>query len=189
MASACMGDIAILEVALRNHMDRQLSLISLEQSGTEDWYMAGLRFDDRTQRQIREAWGHLTIQQKKRHAHGHLVAALTFGFWRNLLENGGAIHAHWPDEGSADYENDLWRKGVVKAFPGGRRHALDTNDKWTRNYALDIPLPGENRRIALVDAVQACFDLAMIMDRDLYAWLMDNSKMNLVLNHEPQPNE
>ena len=80
MASACMGDIAILEVALRNHMDRQLSLISLEQSGTEDWYMAGLRFDDRTQRQIREAWGHLTIQQKKRHAHGHLVAALTFGF-------------------------------------------------------------------------------------------------------------
>ena len=131
MASACMGDIAILEVALRNHMDRQLSLISLEQSGTEDWYMAGLRFDDRTQRQIREAWGHLTIQQKKRHAHGHLVAALTFGFWRNLLENGGAIHAHWPDEGSADYENDLWRKGVVKAFLGGRRHALDANDKWT----------------------------------------------------------
>lgn len=79
-----------------------------------------------------------------------------------------------------------------------------------RNYALDIvktvhalrntvahheplvngiPLPGENRRITLADAVQACFDLAMIMDRDLYSWLMDNSKMNLVLNHEPQPNE
>lgn len=99
-----MGDIAILEVALRNHMDRQLSLIALEQAGTEDWYMAGLRFDDRTQRQIREAWGHLTIQQKKWHTHGHLLAALTFGFWRNLLENGGAIHARWPDEGSADYE-------------------------------------------------------------------------------------
>ena len=36
MASACMGDTAILEVALRNRMDRQLSLISFEQSGTED---------------------------------------------------------------------------------------------------------------------------------------------------------
>lgn len=36
MASACMGDTAILEIALRNRMDRQLSLISLEQSGTED---------------------------------------------------------------------------------------------------------------------------------------------------------
>ncbi|KAB7790055.1 Abi family protein [Bifidobacterium leontopitheci] len=210
MASACMGDIAILEVALRNHMDQQLSLISLEQSGTEDWYMAGLRFDDRTQRQIREAWGHLTVQQKKRHTHGHLVAALTFGFWRNLLENGGAIHAHWPDEGSADYENDLWRKGIVKAFPGGRRHASAANAKWTRNYALNIvktvhalrnrvahheplvngiPLPGENRRITLADAVQSCFGLAMILDRDLYAWLMDNSKMKLVLEHEPQPNE
>ena len=40
MASACMGDIAILEVALRNRMDRQLSLLALEQNGTEDWYMA-----------------------------------------------------------------------------------------------------------------------------------------------------
>ncbi|WP_190973009.1 hypothetical protein [Bifidobacterium rousetti] len=39
-----MGDIAILEVALRNHMDRQLSLIALEQAGTEDWYMGGAAF-------------------------------------------------------------------------------------------------------------------------------------------------
>lgn len=208
MASACMGDIAIIEVALRNHMDRQLSLIALERAGTEDWYMVGLRFDDRTQRQIRDAWGHLTIQQKKYYTHGHLVAALTFGFWRNLLENGGAIRAHWPDEGSADYENDFWRKGIVKAFPGGRRHALNVNAKWTRNYALDIvktvhalrnrvahheplvngvPLPGENRRISLPEVVQACFDLAMILDRDLHAWLIDNSKMKLMLGHEPQP--
>lgn len=173
--------------------------------------MAGLRFDDRTQRQIREAWGHLTIQQKKRHAHGHLVAALTFGFWRNLLENGGAIHAHWPDEGSADYENDLWRKERCRqSLPRRPSARIGRERQVDRNYALDIvktvhalrntvahheplvngiPLPGENRRITLADAVQACFDLAMIMDRDLYAWLMDNSKMNLVLNHEPQPNE
>lgn len=34
MASACMGDIAILEVALRNRMDRQLSL---PRSGAE-WH-------------------------------------------------------------------------------------------------------------------------------------------------------
>ena len=66
MASACMGDIAILEVALRNRMDRQLSLLALEQNGTEDWYMAGLQFDDRTQYQIREAWNHLTPHQRKK---------------------------------------------------------------------------------------------------------------------------
>ena len=92
MASACMGDIAILEVALRNRMDRQLSLLALEQNGTEDWYMAGLQFDDRTQYQIREAWNHLTPHQRKNHTHGHLIASLTFGFWRNLLEDGGTIH-------------------------------------------------------------------------------------------------
>ena len=98
MASACMGDIAILEVALRNRMDRQLSLLALEQNGTEDWYMAGLQFDDRTQYQIREAWNHLTPHQRKNHTHGHLIASLTFGFWRNLLEDGGTIHTKWPDQ-------------------------------------------------------------------------------------------
>lgn len=29
----------------------------------------------------------------------------------------------------------------------------------------------------------------MILDRDLHAWLMDNSKMKLVLEHELKPNE
>ena len=69
-----------------------LSLFALEQNGTEDWYMAGLQFDDRTQYQIREAWNHLTPHQRKNHTHGHLIASLTFGFWRNLLEDGGTIH-------------------------------------------------------------------------------------------------
>lgn len=206
MAAACMGDIAILEVALRNGMDRQLSSMSVELSGTENWYLAHLRFDDRTQYQIREAWRHLIPQQKKRHVGDHLVASLTFGFWRNLLEDGGAIHSHWPDEERADYENDLWRKGLDKAFPGGRQHARNSGGKWTRKYALNIvktvhalrnrvahheplingiPLPGENRRITLQQAVQACFDLAVILDRNLSAWLIENSKMKFVLEYEP----
>lgn len=210
MASACMGDIAILEVALRNRMDRQLSLLALEQNGTEDWYMAGLQFDDRTQYQIREAWNHLTPHQRKNHTHGHLIASLTFGFWRNLLEDGGTIHTKWPDQRRADYENDLWRKGLDKTFSNGRQYARAVEERWTRKYALDIvktvhalrnrvahheplvngiPLPGENRRIALENATQACFALAMILDRDLHAWLMDNSKMKLVLEHELKPNE
>lgn len=39
------------------------------------------------------------------------------------------------------------------------------------------------------NATQACFALAVILDRDLHAWLMDNSKMKLVLEHELKPNE
>ena len=138
MASACMGDIAILEVALRNRMDRQLSLLALEQNGTEDWYMAGLQFDDRTQYQIREAWNHLTPHQRKNHTHGHLIASWTFGFWRNLLEDGGTIHTKWPDQRRADYENDLWRKGLDKTFSNGRQYARAVEERWTRKYALDI---------------------------------------------------
>lgn len=147
---------------------------------------------------------------EKNHTHGHLIASLTFGFWRNLLEDGGTIHTQWPDQRRADYENDLWRKGLDKTFSNGRQYARAVEERWTRKYALDIvktvhalrnrvahheplvngiPLPGENRRIALENATQACFALAMILDRDLHAWLMDNSKMKLVLEHELKPNE
>ena len=104
----------------------------------------------------------------------------------------------------------LWRKGLDKTFSNGRQYARAVEERWTRKYALDIvktvhalrnrvahheplvngiPLPGENRRIALENATQACFALAMILDRDLHAWLMDNSKMKLVLEHELKPNE
>ena len=152
-----------------------LSLFALEQNGTEDWYMAGLQFDDRTQYQIREAWNHLTPHQRKNHTHGHLIASLTFGFWRNLLEDGGTIHTKWPDQRRADYENDLWRKGLDKTFSNGRQYARAVEERWTRKYALDIvktvhalrnrvahheplvngiPLPGENRRIALENATR-----------------------------------
>ena len=65
-------------------------------------------------------------------------------------------------------------------------HALRNRVAHHEPLVNGIPLPGENRRITLADAMQACFDLAMILDRDLYAWLMDNSKMKLVLEHEPR---
>ena len=206
MACACMGDIAILEIALRNSLDCQLSAIAQAWADTPDWYMASLRFDDRTQRQIRDAWGRLTQQQKKQSTHGHLVASLTFGFWRNLLEDGGAIHARYPDESRADYENDFWRKGLDKAFPGGRLYAKAGGVQWTRVYALSIvktvhalrnrvahheplingvPLPGESKRINLQQAINTCFDLARVLDRNLAEWLRDNSKMLQVLNNEP----
>ncbi|WP_236718801.1 hypothetical protein [Bifidobacterium longum] len=75
---------------------------------------------------------------EKNHTHGHLIASLTFGFWRNLLEDGGTIHTKWPDQRRADYENDLWRKGLDKTFSNGRQYARAVEERWTRKYALDI---------------------------------------------------
>ncbi|WP_150383973.1 hypothetical protein [Bifidobacterium rousetti] len=65
-------------------------------------------------------------------------------------------------------------------------HALRNRVAHHEPLVNGVPLPGENRRITLADAVRACFDLAMILDRNLYSWLMDNSKMKLVLEHEPR---
>ena len=94
------------------------------------------------------------------------------------MEDGGTIHTKWPDQRRADYENDLWRKGLDKTFSNGRQYARAVEERWTRKYALDIvktvhalrnrvahheplvngiPLPGENRRIALENATQAFF--------------------------------
>lgn len=55
-------------------------------------YGVGLQFDDRRQYQLsEEAWVHLTRQDcsAKNHPwHLAVTSALTFGFWRNLLEDG-----------------------------------------------------------------------------------------------------
>ncbi|WEV59032.1 Abi family protein [Bifidobacterium sp. ESL0728] len=207
LASACMGDVALLEIALRNSCDRQLSKLSQKIGNTPDWYMGTLPFDDRSLACIRVAWKHLTAAQRQNHPHGHMIASLTFGFWQNLFDQGGFIHHGYPDQRKADYEEDFWRKGLNKVFPGGRRTTLENNKQWTRTYALNtiksvhilrnriahhepliqgIPIPGEQRRMTLDEVFDSCVILTKLLDSRLSDWFLNNSKMQMMLAEEPQ---
>jgi hypothetical protein len=193
LAAAALGDIAILEVALRNAMDKRLEILASHR----EWYDSSIEFDDRSRGSIKKA-------KKDAHRSGpfipaRVIAQLMFGFWPELLEAGGVIDKNKSTERTANYEDDLWRAGLSKAFPGGRLVASHRGEKFDstwmhtvikRVHALrnraghheslykGITMPGQQGlRITVEEAHEACILLAKCVDRDLGTWFEKNSQM------------
>lgn len=198
LAAAALADIAVLEVALRNAMNTRLA----ELAGRADWYAVELGLDDRSLRAIAQAWKRLPAERR---TPGRVVAQLMFGFWRDLLEQGGH-HGEGPLRVRRSYE-DLWRAGMHRAFPGGRVEAASVGQRSTRTWTLGVvnpvialrnraahheplvngfPLPGESRRLSVQDGHQACLRLARILDRDLASWLQTHSQLAERLAQRPR---
>ena len=189
LAPAAMADIAILEVAMRNAMNRALEI----RAQRPDWYSVDIGLDNRSVRAVNKAWGEVP---QTRRTPGRVVAQLMFGFWRNLLEAGGPL-GEGPRKTTVDYE-DLWRAELRGAFPGGRATAVATGDRFTRTWTLGVvkevhalrnraahheplvngfPMPGESRRLTSKRGHDSCLRLAALLDRDLAAWLTTHSQM------------
>ncbi|MEV4637652.1 hypothetical protein AB0J80_09900 [Actinoplanes sp. NPDC049548] len=196
-AAAAMADIAILEVAMRNAMNDALARLA----GRPDWYSVELGLDDRSLKAVAKAWVEVP---PARRTPGRVVAQLMFGFWRNLLEVGGHYGAG-PRRQQARYET-LWVREISKAFPGGRAEARTTGGQFTRAWTLGVvkevhalrnraahheplvkgfPMPGENRRLALQQGLDACLKLSRLLDRDLAGWLSANSQLAQALTRAP----
>lgn len=197
LAAAAIADIAILEVAMRNAMNRALEHLA----GRPDWYVDDIGLDNRSQRAVAKAWAQVPASRR---TPGRVVAQLMFGFWRDLLEAGGAT-GDGPRKTTADYEN-LWRQHIRTAFPGGRAIAGAEGQQFTRSWTLSVvkevhalrnraahheplingfPMPGENRRLSAQQGHQACVKLASLLDRHLATWLTANSHMARVLPTRP----
>jgi hypothetical protein len=109
IGSAFFGPIGVLEVVLRNALDRQLAL-----AFTEPWYddPAFLTIDPKIGTRIQIAKDELT---KRRSAltRPRLVAQLSFGFWVNLLRPGP----------NGAYVPAIWGPALSKAFPVGMKRS------------------------------------------------------------------
>lgn len=194
VAAAAMADIAVLEVAMRNAMSGQLE----QRAGRPDWYAAEIGLDARSLNAVSKAWGQVPEPAR---VPGRVVAQLMFGFWRELLEAGGTVGAG-PLKRATDYE-EIWRSDLHRAFPGGRALAVSEDARFTRTWTLAIvkdvhalrnrsahheplvnglPLPGENRRITVQAGLDSCLRLSELLDRDLYIWLMANSRLRSSLS-------
>ena len=89
LSAAFLADIAILEVAMRNAMHA-----ALESQWGQRWYQEGPMLDQRTSDQLSKAWDRIPKSQRdnpttNRAVAGRLVANCMFGFWTNLLDQGG----------------------------------------------------------------------------------------------------
>ena len=182
LAVAFLADIAIIEVALRNAMAKQLEI-----TFGRFWYAEDMGLDGPSRSKLAEAWSKLP---QGRRTSGHLIAGLMFGFWKGLLEPGGYVGRE-PQRFHMSHEA-LWNGCLSKAFRGGRSIASYEGTKFTRSWTLSVvtvvhaarnraahhepfvagfPLPGQQQRITAGEGHEACIKLARMLDRDLAAWL------------------
>lgn len=198
LSVAFHADLAILEVALRNAMNAQLVL-----KWGNLWYAdLAVVLDDRTSRQLAEAWGRIPGDKTP----GRVVAQCMFGFWRGLLDKGDHF-GRAPRRVRCNYEVLLWRGVLDKAFPGGRAQATADNKKWERDYARAVvsrvndlrnrvshheplingfPLTGQQVRQTATGSYEDCMRLASMLDRDLKSLLQATSKVPSVLSSRPR---
>jgi len=198
VSTALLADVALLEVALRNALNKQLVL-----AFGPDWYRQDIGLDDRTRNALALAW--------KKLPHGKrtlddLVSRLMFGFWRDLLSAGGYLGRE-PQRFQCDYEK-LWRSALHLAFPGGKAIATAEGGRFTRTWTLEIvslvhatrnraahhepfitgfPLPGQHSRVTVEHAYAASLKLAGLLDRDLAIALASLSSVPSVLSVRPVP--
>lgn len=198
LAVALLGDLAILEVALRNAMSAQL-----EARWGVEWYKnPAMPLDDRSSKVLSTAWKQL----KGPTTPGKLVAQCMFGFWCGLLDKGDHLGLQ-PRRVRCNYEV-LWRGVLDRAFPGGRAQARADGDRWAREYAFQIvsrvkalrnrvahheplvngfPLPGQDTRVTAREAYGDVMKLAAMLDRDLHAFLQFRSNVPTILANRPSP--
>jgi hypothetical protein len=205
LSVAVLADLAIVEVGLRNAMHDALST-----TWGPRWYEdPAVILDDRCRSQLSKAWSCLPSGVKsdpqQPDVPGRLVAQCMFGFWVNLLDAGDHVGKP-PRRVRADYET-LWRQALSKAFPGGRPEARRDpsarfNRAWTHGIAKNVnvlrnrvahheplhngfPLPGQSSRMSASDAHQTYLKLTRMIDRNLAAWIANDSKVPGLIASRP----
>jgi hypothetical protein len=186
--------IAVAEVVLRNAMHRELT----ETFGAQ-WYCRADLFDDRTLSELTRAWNQVNLPDRSIATVpvGKFIAETMLGLWINLLDAGGH-RGRAPARVNVDYEEQLWRPALYRAFPNSNKrrktvHRTASQLRALRNRTAHhepllngVPLHGEYdrnrnpRRLTVAQAHEAVLDLVRYVDTDIHAWLASASRVTQV---------
>ncbi|MDN6239660.1 hypothetical protein [Corynebacterium variabile] len=120
LAAAFFQDISILEIALRNAIDRALS----DRSGAMWFASSRMNRDARTTRQLCDTWARFPagFRQPTEHSgtiRGRLISTCMFGLWVSILDSGGGTGLPEPRD-LARHDEIRDRGLLLAAFPGGQ---------------------------------------------------------------------
>ncbi|HIW96087.1 MAG TPA: Abi family protein [Candidatus Corynebacterium gallistercoris] len=213
LSAAFYRDIAIVEVALRNALDRALT----DKFGERWDLLSSALFDQRTWKGICEAWERLPSSVRDRtgksgKTRGRLVASCMFGTWANMLDKGSSgesqnVVVGWSHE-------KVWDKNtLLVAFPGGQLIAnsedhAEFNRSWCYIQVHEVhvlrnriahheplirgyPLPGTGNssspavRRSAEQGFDAVLRLAAMIDRDLTSYLEATTRVAQLLESRP----
>jgi hypothetical protein len=186
--AAILRDIAVVEVALRNALGRQL-----EAAFGLSWQTSGALNADKRLTGARDRALDELEKLGRKPTSANMTAQLSLGFWVNLLNS--------PSD-------PLWRQALHKAFPGGKAEAAKNGQRYQRAWALSVlqvmrtlrnrcahhepllrgfPLPGRRARLSAADGIAAYTKIARMIDRDLADWLAGDSCAARILAARPGP--
>lgn len=202
LSMAILADIAMLEVAMRNAIDT-----ALERKWGPHWYEKGPVFDQRSMGQLATAWSRIPKGKKSNRNDpalpGRLVANCMFGFWANLLDEGGPT-GKGPRDEKADYDA-LWLV-IRREFKGARAEARASKAKYRREWVHGVvkivndlrnraahheplingfPLNGQQRRLTAQQGHENCLKLARMLDSNLATWIESTSTVPRLLATRP----
>jgi hypothetical protein len=174
LGSALFGPIGVLEVTLRNALDRELTRVFPPR-----WYddVTFLRIDPKLAARIQAARDTIR-KQGKSVTRSRLVAELPFGFWVHLLRPGpGGI-----------YVPSLWGPALSKAFPTATKRsavagALDPLLKFRNRVAHHEPI--FQRDVA--KQYEAVLQVIELLDPKLVHWIEHHSRVRQLLAAGPYP--
>ena len=120
LAAAFFQDISILEIALRNAIDRALS----DRFGAMWFASSRMNWDARTTQQLCDAWARIPARFRQHPEHsgtirGRLISTCMFGLWVSILDSGGGTGL--PEPRDLARHDEIWdRELLLAAFPGGQ---------------------------------------------------------------------
>lgn len=103
-AASVMELVGMVEVVVRNALDRQLRSWVARRAVHGDWFDEA-PLDDHGRRDVAKARARAGRGPRRDEVHGRVVAELTFGFWRYLV--------------GSRYHTSLWVPALHRAFPHG----------------------------------------------------------------------
>lgn len=197
-------EIGILEVALRNAVDRYLTSVY----GYAWVSNLALPIDQRTTESFHEAWDSLPADRRRENMEvngklkGRVLAASMFRTWSNLFDKGGPS-GHPAPRDRADHDL-IWTEQALKSvFPGAARIAgragAKSDREWTHRQIKEVhvlrnriahheslidgyPLPGQEPtensnpvKRSATESLNACRTLAKMIDANLARFLSENS--------------
>lgn len=117
-SSSVMELTGMVEVITRNALDHELTAWAAERHPGLDWF-GSIPVDTQGRADIAKARARATRNGRRPEVHGRVIAELTLGFWRYLVES--------------RYLTTLWTPALHRAFPHGHRDLL-TRQRQVRQH-------------------------------------------------------
>lgn len=174
VGSAFFGPIGVLEVVLRNALDRELS-----RAFTAPWYddPAFLAIDPKIGNRIQSAKDEIA-KRRNSVTRPRMVAELSFGFWVHLLRPGP----------NGAYVPTLWGPALSKAFPARTRRSrlvadLDPLLKFRNRIAHHEPI----FRSDLAEQYTRVLRIIALVAPNIVRWVEHHSRVPDLITRGPRP--